>query len=123
MGLRRRTPIESSALNVAFSARLKELRESRGMTRGELAHHIGVAHATIWNWENGHSFPKPESIAQLASILGVTKQFLETGQDHRDAAAEGNAPNINAADSFPRSWRTLGERWRSRWGCLRVVSE
>lgn len=100
MGLRRNTPVKSSGLTVAFPARLKEMREARGMTRGELAHHIGVAPGTIWNWENSHSIPKPESVAQLASILGVTKQFLQTGQGYGDAALDAKAANINAAEQF-----------------------
>ena len=65
----------------AFSARLRETRETRGMKRKELAQHLGVAPGTIWNWENSYSYPKPDSMAQLASVLGVSEQFLRTGQD------------------------------------------
>ena len=81
MPIQRRITVDWPAMIAAFSARLRETRETRGMTRKELAQHLGVAPGTIWNWENRYSYPKPDSITQLGSVLSVTEEFLRTGQD------------------------------------------
>ena len=90
--LKRRVTVDLPAMMAAFSVRLRETREARGMTRKELAQHLGVAPGTIWNWENSYSRPKADSLAQLASVLDVTEEFLRTGHD-------ASSPDLNETDS------------------------
>lgn len=53
--------------------RLKELRESRGMTIVELAEKIGVTKLTILNWEHGTHELKAK---KLADIFDVSIPYL-----------------------------------------------
>jgi transcriptional regulator with XRE-family HTH domain len=55
MPIKRRITVDWPAMMAAFSARLRETRETRRMTRKELAQHLNVAPGTIWNWENSYS--------------------------------------------------------------------
>jgi transcriptional regulator with XRE-family HTH domain len=81
----------------AFSARLRETREARGITRKELAEQLNVTPSSVWNWENQYAQPKPETLAHIASIFGVTEGFLRNGADaNRDETIESEP-----SESFP----------------------
>ena len=96
----------------AFSARLRETRETRGMTRKELAQRLGVAPGTIWNWENSYSYPKPGSVAQLASVLSVTEEFLRKGEDANGSGLSDNEAALDDDDAEP--FPTLIEDFRQK---------
>ena len=51
---------------------LRELRAERLMTVRELARAAGLAPATIYRIEAGHSMPHSASIRKIATVLGVT---------------------------------------------------
>jgi transcriptional regulator with XRE-family HTH domain len=56
--------------------RLRELREQRLMTQGELAAKAGLTHATISRLETGKHRPYFSTIRKLAGALGVRPQVL-----------------------------------------------
>lgn len=59
-----------------FPARLRELRERRGWSQGELGLKIGVTWQTISRWELGKNQPKFEEFVKLANAFGVTLDEL-----------------------------------------------
>lgn len=61
---------------MSFSSRLKERRESLGMSRNELAEAINVTPSAIGNYENGISFPKEEILYKIFSVLKVEPNYL-----------------------------------------------
>ena len=56
--------------------RLKELRESRKITRVELAENIGVTKLTILNWEHGTHEIKGSNAKKLAEYFNVSIPYL-----------------------------------------------
>lgn len=56
--------------------RLKELRESRKITRVELAEKIGVTKLTILNWEHGTHEIKGSNAKKLAEYFNVSVPYL-----------------------------------------------
>lgn len=56
--------------------RLRELRNTRGLTQNELANMLGVTGQTILNWENGIYEPKISQLIELSNIFNVTIDFL-----------------------------------------------
>ena len=53
--------------------RIKEIRESKGMTQAELVEKAGVARATIWKLETGEEeVTTSRTLAKIADALGVT---------------------------------------------------
>jgi transcriptional regulator with XRE-family HTH domain len=58
--------------------RLHRLREERGLSQRELAS-PGVSYAYISRIEAGQRTPSVKALRQLASGLGVSVEFLETG--------------------------------------------
>ena len=59
-----------------FSEHLKRLRESRGLTRLELAERTGVTNAAIGYYETGKREPQASSLVALASALGASVDEL-----------------------------------------------
>jgi transcriptional regulator with XRE-family HTH domain len=65
-------------------ARLKRLRLERGLSQRDLAS-PGVSYAYISRIEAGARTPSVKALRMLAKKLGVSVEYLETGQDLRDS--------------------------------------
>jgi len=64
--------------------RIRELRTKKGMTQKELADILGVTDAAIGMWENARREPDVEHIKKMATIFGVTTDYLIGQADTRD---------------------------------------
>lgn len=60
--------------------RIKELRQKAGLTQAELAEKVGFQPQTVSNWENGSREPDIAALAKLASLFGVSLDFLLLGK-------------------------------------------
>lgn len=58
-------------------AKLKELRERKGLTRKELAIRTGIDYATLYKLEKGQLIVYPGWRKRLAQALGVKEEELE----------------------------------------------
>lgn len=72
-----------------FSRRLSKLRDNRGFTLAQLGRATGVSGTCVWNWENGNTFPKPETLRALAAALETTATYLVEGPDETGLGASG----------------------------------
>ena len=66
--------------NTKFGARLKELREEKGVSMIELARAIGVSDAAVCKWENGMAEPKLGYIIRLAEYFDCSIDYI-SGND------------------------------------------
>ena len=48
---------------------IRELRESAGLTQGELSAELGVKRSAVSMWEIGKSRPRTEDLPKLAEVL------------------------------------------------------
>ena len=62
-----------------FSARVRALRESAGLTQAQLADKVGLTNRAVGAWETGRSKPRLDKLSQLAEILGTTPYYLMNG--------------------------------------------
>ncbi len=69
MNARPRKEIDLTTYEGRFAARLKMLREKAKLTAQELADAVGVIDRTVYHWETGHSFPKPNQLPVIAESL------------------------------------------------------
>ena len=60
----------------SFSVRLKDLRNSKGLTMMQLAEAIDTTKATISNFENAQRNPSLEMLIKLADYFNVSVDFL-----------------------------------------------
>lgn len=59
-----------------FGLRITETLQKRGMTQRELAERIGVTEAVISRYISGDREPKPDVLANIATALHTTSDFL-----------------------------------------------
>ncbi len=59
-------------------ARMRKIREERGLTTAELAGKIGVEEDLLRAWENGQGVAPFETIKALAAVLATTTDAFIT---------------------------------------------
>lgn len=59
-----------------FPARLREVREKKDLTQQELAEKINKDRCTVSNYETGDSKPTIYVLSDLATVLGVSTDYL-----------------------------------------------
>ena len=59
-----------------FPARLKCVRQQRGLSQADLSLALGLNVHTVGNWEQGRSSPALSYFPRLCRILGTTSDFL-----------------------------------------------
>lgn len=64
--------------------RIKESRELKHYSQGELARLVGVSQPTISDWENGKTEPTVDNLRSLAVELDVCFEWMATGRGPRD---------------------------------------
>lgn len=64
---------------IIFATNLKRIRESKNMSKAELARRVGVSDVTVGHWEIGKISPRMGKIEAIADVLGVTTDELVFG--------------------------------------------
>lgn len=59
-----------------FAQRLKQLRETKGITQSALGKTLGVTQQTVGSWETGRTTPDPGTLGRLASHFQVSLDYL-----------------------------------------------
>ena len=58
-------------LKQQLGLRIKELREQRNLSQEFVAEKLNINPANYWRIENGVSYPKPENLEKICSVLNV----------------------------------------------------
>lgn len=56
--------------------RLRNARESRGISAQKLADTLGVARSTVYSWEASKANPDPKNYKGIIELLGITLEEL-----------------------------------------------
>ena len=91
---------------MSFQDRLKEQRESIGMTRAELAEILGVTQAAIGNYENGVSTPKADILFKVFDALKCDANYLF--QDEMNELTKPFTLTVKEKEHI-KKYRTLDE--------------
>lgn len=67
--------------------RVRQARKEKRMSQGELAAKVGIKQPTLSELENGDS-GSSSYLPSIASILGVSALWLQTGKGQRESNAE-----------------------------------
>ena len=88
---------------MGFKENLKSELLYSGMMVKKLSVVTGIKRHTLDNYLNTHnSIPNAEAAVKIAQALGVTVEYLVTGQDSYDRRKQ---------DSFPRDLRSMISIW------------
>ncbi len=91
-----------------FGARLKELRESQGLTQPDLAGRAGLTKAGIANLEQGRREPSWATVQALAAALGVSCEEFTRPPAEREPAGPGRPPKARDEDEAGKPKRPRG---------------
>ncbi|MCB2261437.1 MAG: helix-turn-helix domain-containing protein [Candidatus Thiosymbion ectosymbiont of Robbea hypermnestra] len=73
-----------------LGSRVTDARDRAGFSQAELAKRVGVTPGAINKIESGETKgAKPETLAALARALGVSMEWLATGEEDRIADTKG----------------------------------
>ena len=102
--------MKTDKLNVihptGLAYRLKLIRGERGLTQEQLAERAGISQSAIGNIESGHR-KRPRDLVAIATALGVTPEWLETG--HSGLVAPEQTFEKRACAPEPQSIRLAME--------------
>ena len=77
--------------------RLVEARKNFGLTQKQVAERLFITTQAISSWESGNSVPDTEKIPEIASLYGVTTDWLLSGKErahpHLCHVAGGGVPD------------------------------
>lgn len=73
--------MSKNAFAAEVGARIRELREERGITAEELARQVDRAYSSFTAWERGNRAPDIESLLRVAEVLDVSTDYLLTGHE------------------------------------------
>lgn len=59
-----------------FAQRLRQARKALHFSQKEISQQLGVTQQAVAKWESGRATPDPQTVAQLARILGTTADAL-----------------------------------------------
>lgn len=76
----------------SFGSRLKELRESKGITAEKLSETLGVAKSVMWNYEADRKDPSFLHLKMIAEYFNVSLDYLVF---NKKAAVD-----LSSSDSF-----------------------
>lgn len=57
-----------------------KLRDAKGLKDADVAKGTGITKSTFSDWKNGRSAPKNEKMIKIANFLGVSVEYLTTGE-------------------------------------------
>lgn len=108
------------AINIAqdfetFGARLARLRRGLGLSKTDVADHLGISITAICHWEQDRSRPKSARLQTLADLFGITTaELLAKGnmpgrQKLADLVARARAEIAQAAGTVPSKVRIVIE--------------
>ncbi len=88
--------------------RIVEAREAAGLSQEQLADKLGVPLPNITFWERRAPAPRSEVLAKLASVLGVSIDYLLLGAEHappkKKPGPAGRARKVfDRLDGLPRN--------------------
>lgn len=90
--------------------RIKQARMAAGMSQKYVAMELGVAGPSVSNWESGKTKPTQENIKALASLFGVSVDYLLGRDDTPSPPAPKIDPHTYYAEKFgPETQRIVDE--------------
>lgn len=91
---------DTENLAASFSQKLKQLRQSKGWSQGQLGKKIGTNLQCISKYELGQSWPTAKTLVQIASIFDVSLDYLLRNDTPAPASKIRNPDLLKRLEKF-----------------------
>ena len=81
-------------MNNMIAERITELRKKKNMTQEDVARAIGVTNQAVSKWEAGINYPDVELIPRIASLFGVSVNYLFAGEEETSGVPADVMPEL-----------------------------
>ncbi len=85
-----------------LSFRIKQLRDAKKWSQGQLAQKMGIEYQRISKYERGVIFPTVDVMIKLSEALGVSLDFLIKGEGEADINKIPNRELVKRFDQISR---------------------
>lgn len=102
-GLEDRTATPRAVSDAFDPARLTQARRLAGLTKKEVAEHLGVTPAAVGQYETGVSRPRPDLMPQMAKVLEVPVQYFIAGRPSQ--RLDASMAHFRSLRSTPKAQR------------------
>ncbi len=97
-----------------IGAKMRLLRESRGLTQGDVAASIGRHQSRVAKWELGQGNPYPADILRLADLFEVSLRFLCDDSDTEPHQAEDTVSGVTDMNDDEKFLMALAKKVGAR---------
>jgi transcriptional regulator with XRE-family HTH domain len=74
---------------IAIGARIREMRQARGFSQGDLENRTGLLRCYLSRVENGHTEPSLQTLARIAAALNMpVAGFFDAGEEEAPAPVD-----------------------------------
>lgn len=95
---------------MVFTQRIFELLEAQGKSKAELARYLGIRPTTVTEWHTKGKKPSSDYISRISEFLGVTCDYLLTGENSSATLTMPAIQHTNAVEAeMLRLFRLLPE--------------
>ena len=98
-----------------LAEKISRLRKKNGWSQEELAERINVSRQAVSKWEGGQSIPDLDKILQLASLFGVTTDYLLKDEIEDEELSDDALDNTVRRISVEEANTYLEERKKSAY--------
>ena len=78
----------------AQAKRIREARRERGLTQEQLATATGVSRSAVAQWETGRAGQITGNLSRIATVLGISVEWLLYGANKRAPAEAGTGDEL-----------------------------
>nr|WP_288467444.1 helix-turn-helix domain-containing protein [uncultured Pseudomonas sp.] len=97
---------------MGIGSRIREAVEQLGLTLKQAAEKTALPYSSLQNWAGGHREPRPEALITIGSRLGISIDWLLTGEGamrRGEAPHPSSVPDSSAEQALLTLWRELDE--------------
>lgn len=84
-----------------------KLRDAKGYKDADINRLTGVSKPTLSDWKRGVSIPKQDKLMKIADCLGVSLDYLMTGEEHKADLSEETAKLVGKLVQDPEMAKAL----------------